>query len=116
MSMLRAQAQAEWCLLALAALPLVIVIALAVQSYIAIHRELTEVALARRSTIAKVAAVALQEKFDRLLDVGASLATRVRFRELVTQGRWEEAIRILAGVPADLPYIDRIALFDTRGV
>ena len=116
MSMLRAQAQAEWRLLALAALPIAIVIALAVQSFLVVRQELTEAALSRRSAIARLAAVTVQEKFDRLLDVGASLATRVKFRALVTEGNWTEAIKILVDVPKDLPYIERIVLSDARGV
>jgi len=57
----------------------------------------------------------LTEKFDRLLDIGIALASRVRFRELVERGDWIRASEILSAVPADFPFIDRITLNDARG-
>lgn len=62
-------------------------IATAVHYYRTIDRELTEVALSRRATVAQLAAATLSEKFARLVDLAVSLATRVRFRELVAAGR-----------------------------
>src|SRR5437868_14272118 len=82
------------------------VVATTVYSYRAIDRELTELALARRASVAYLAAAVLAEKFDRLADIGISLSTRVRFRELVEAGHWTEAVKILGGVPADFPFID----------
>jgi signal transduction histidine kinase len=87
----------------------------AVQSYRLVDRELTQAALARRASVSFLAATVLSEKFERLVDVGVALATRVRFRELVERGRWDEAIAILASVPRDFPFIDRITLNDLRG-
>ena len=87
----------------------------AVYSYRAIDRELTESALSRRAALSYLAAAVLAEKFDRLVDIGISLATRVRFRELVEAGNWTEAIKILSRVPADFPFVDRITLIDLRG-
>ncbi|MBI3067969.1 MAG: hypothetical protein HYY79_03555 [Betaproteobacteria bacterium] len=98
-------------------LPLVCaaIVVTAAQSYRAIDQELTEVALSRRAAVAQLAATTLSEKFARLVDVGVSLATRVRFRELVAEGRWEEASRILREVPRDLPFIERLFLTDVEG-
>jgi len=91
------------------------VAAVAVESYRVVDRELTESALERRAAVSFLAATVLSEKFDRLLDVGVALATRVRFRQLIAAGRWDEAIRILAGVPHDFPFIDRITINDADG-
>jgi signal transduction histidine kinase len=96
-------------------LVLVGVAAVAVESYRVVDRELTQSALERRSAVSFLAATVLSEKFDRLLDIGVALATRVRFRQLIDAGRWDEAIRILEGVPRDFPFIDRITLNDRDG-
>ncbi len=88
---------------------------MAVVSYQTIDRDLSESALSRRSSISFLAANLLTEKFDRLIDIGVSLASRVRFRELVDAGDWTAAGKILAGVPSDFPSIERITLHDLRG-
>ncbi len=88
---------------------------LAVYSLYAIHSELTAGALSRRTALASLAAATLAEKFDRAVDVGVALATRVRFRDLVAAGRWAEAASILREAPADIPYIERIGLVDREG-
>jgi len=106
----------DWGLLAMVSVSVAIVVLLAAQSYFAIDRELTDFALSRRAAIARLAAVTLQEKFDRLVDIASALSTRVRFRELVSQGRWAEAIQIFAIARKELPYIDRIILSDAHGV
>lgn len=89
--------------------PLILIAAF---SYVRTHRDLTDFALSRRQAIASLAAATIKEKLDRLTDIGVSLATRVRFAELVGLGRWEEAIQILRAVPKDFPFIDRVFLAD----
>ncbi len=84
--------------------------------YLRSQEYLTDLTFARRESLAQVASTILQEKFDRLIDVGVSLATRVQFGKLVREGKWEEAVRILEGVPQDFAYIDRIFLADPRGI
>ena len=88
---------------------------LALHSYRLIDRELTEAAVSRRASLSYLTAAVLSEKFGRLVDIGVSLATRVRFRELVGEGKWREASRLLRGIPGDFPFIDRITLHDLRG-
>lgn len=83
-------------------------IMVSIQGYKLTHNELTESALSRRASIAYLSAALLTERFDRLIDVAASLATRVRFRALVQVGAWVEAGEILAEVPEDFAYIDRV--------
>ncbi len=63
-------------------------------SYIKTNRDLTSFTLARRESVASLAALVLEEKFDRLIDIGVSFATRVQFRKLVSEGQWHEAIRL----------------------
>ncbi len=87
----------------------------AVQTYRSVERELTDAALARRASVAYLAAATLSGRLDRLIDLGTSLATRVRFRDLVAEGRWAEAAEIMRAVPADFPYVDRLFLADLRG-
>jgi len=91
------------------------VILIAAFSYIRAHRDLTDSTLSRRQAIAYLAATALKGNFDRLLDIGISLATRVRFRQLISEGKWDEAVAILRSVPKDFPFIDRLFLSDVNG-
>ena len=91
------------------------IVAVAAYSFFAIYRELTESALSRRSSLSYLTAATLSEKFDRAVDVGVSLATRVRFRELIEAGEWSEAARILRAAPADFEFIERIGLIDPLG-
>lgn len=91
------------------------VLVLAIFNYTQTYRDLTDFALSRRQSIAYLAATTLKEKLDRLTDIGVSLATRVRFAQLVGNGKWEEAIQILRGVPKDFPFIDHLFLTDSQG-
>jgi signal transduction histidine kinase len=87
----------------------------AASSYREIDRELTAVALMRRETVAQLTATILAEKFERLTEVAVSLATRVRFRELVAAGKWAEAIELMRAAQHALPHIERLILTDTGG-
>jgi len=107
--------RAPWIYAVVLSLTVVALIATAVQSYRAIDRELTEVALSRRAAVAQLAAATLSEKFARLVDISVSLATRVRFRELVAEGRWVEASAILRDVPRNFPFVERLLLTDVQG-
>jgi signal transduction histidine kinase len=89
--------------------------ALAARYYVSVNNELTEVAMARRAAVAQLAAATLSERLDRMVDVAVSLATRVRFAELVAAGRWQEAAQIMQSVPAEFRFIDRVLLADVRG-
>lgn len=88
---------------------------LTIQSYRAIDHDLTEAALSRREANAYLAATIIREKFDRLADLGVSFATRVRFRTLVTEEKWDDAIEILRSAPNDFPFIERVFLADSSG-
>ncbi|MEW6689032.1 MAG: ATP-binding protein [Pseudomonadota bacterium] len=102
-------------LLALITVALGAIGAISVNRYLMLERELTESALARRAAIGALAATALADKFERLVDVGIALATRVKFQEHVAAGRWEEAGQILRRVPEDFAFLDRLFVTDVRG-
>src|SRR5258706_4445076 len=105
----------RWGYAIILALMIFAVIMMAKYSYRAIDGELTESVLSRRAAVSSLAAAVLAEKFDRLLDIGISLASRVRFRELVERGNWIRASEILSAVRADFPFVDRITLNDASG-
>lgn len=83
--------------------------------YWMIRRELTEAALTRRLSLARLSSAILKEKFDRIIDVGTALADRVRMRQLIAEGKWDEAIKILNGVPKNFPFIERLFFSDLKG-
>ena len=84
-------------------------------NYAELNNVLTGFVYADRESIAILAEDIFTEKFDRLIDVGTSLATRVQFRKLVNEGKWNDAIAILNTIPGDFPYFYQFALFDTKG-
>jgi signal transduction histidine kinase len=106
----------RWLPLAILPALFLLGIFVAVDSYRSIDRQLTAAATSGRSSLSRLAATTITEKLDRIVDVGVSLATRVRFRDLVAQGEWAEAVKIMAGVPKDFPAIVRIFLSDPSGV
>ena len=106
---------ARWNYAAMLALAFAAILVAAVQSYRSIDRELTEAVFSKNAALAELATVTLSEKLDRLVDIGVSLADRVRFRQLIGEGKWVEASRILARVRTEFPFVDRITLNDTEG-
>jgi hypothetical protein len=99
-------------------IPLVLilpVLLIAALSYLRMERELTDSAFSRRQTIAVLAAAIVKEKLDRIIDVGISLATRVRFRQLVEAKKWLEASAILVDVAKDFPFVETVFLSDPQG-
>ncbi|HWO41207.1 MAG TPA: cache domain-containing protein [Candidatus Eisenbacteria bacterium] len=91
------------------------VLALSALTYKRTDRHLTAFALSQRQSLAHVAAVTVKERFGRLVDIAESLASRVRFRKLVAEGEWADAIEILASVPKDFPFVERLFLADLAG-
>lgn len=100
---------------ALVALMLAALCVAAARYYSAVKSELTDVVMARRAAVAQLAAATLSERLDRMLDLGVSLATRVRFAELVAARQWEAAVQIMKAVPAEFRFVDRVFLADLGG-
>ncbi|MEO8718611.1 MAG: cache domain-containing protein, partial [Burkholderiales bacterium] len=99
----------------LATLLLAAFVAFAVTTYGSLKRELTQAAMARSTAVARLAAGILAERLDRAADLAESLATRVRFAELVALGDWNRAAAILQAVPGKFPYVERLFLADKSG-
>ena len=91
-------------------------LALAIITYRVVQQELTAAATLQNGALARLASTALSERFDRMADLAASLATRVRFADLVSRGDWEGAAEILKDVPGSFGYVDRLFLADPDGV
>lgn len=89
---------------------------LAGQLYREVARELTDLVVERRAALAQLAATTFSERVERVTDLAASLASRVRFSELVSAGQWEAASRIVRNVPADFRLVESVALYDVNGV
>jgi PAS domain S-box-containing protein len=100
---------------AVIALLLAALCVVAARYYTAVRSELTDVVMARRGAVAQLAAATLSERLDRVLDLGVSLATRVRFAELVAAGQWDAAVQIMKSVPAEFRFVERVVLADVRG-
>jgi len=88
---------------------------LAARYYVSVRKDLTEVVMARRTAVAQLAAATLSERLDRMVDLGVSLATRVRFAELVASGQWEAAAQVMKAVPAEFRFVERVSLNDVHG-
>lgn len=88
---------------------------IAIHSYRSTNKELTELALSRRHTVAYLTAFTVRERFDRLVDVSIALSSRIPLRELAREQKWEEAVRSLEDVPVHFPYIERMFLTDLNG-
>ena len=101
--------------LAGAGLVLLVLIAVASHTYLSVRKELTDVTMTRRLALAQVAAATQSERLDRAVDLAVSLATRVRFADLVAAGEWDAAIQILRGVPAEFPFVERLFISDPNG-
>jgi signal transduction histidine kinase/CheY-like chemotaxis protein len=85
-------------------------------AYRSTYDGLTEITLTKRQAIARLSAVALKERLDRLVDIGISLENRQTFRLLIAQGKWDDAIKILRNIPSQLPQIERLLLADPAGI
>ncbi|HTL71149.1 MAG TPA: EAL domain-containing protein, partial [Candidatus Eisenbacteria bacterium] len=91
------------------------VILIAGFSYQKNRRELTETVLQRKHSIAKLSAMTLRERLDRLTDLGVSLARSPGVIASVEGGRWQEALDELSGARTDFPFIERVFLSDPEG-
>jgi signal transduction histidine kinase len=85
------------------------------RTYRIIEKDLSTAAESGRTSISVLAATTLTLDFQRMIDVDRSLATRVRFTELVANGRWQEAAQIMATVPRDFAAIEQILIIDVQG-
>src|SRR4051812_42044204 len=80
------------------------VLLIAFFSFIRIKNALTEYKYSKNNSIAHLSANIVRERFDRIRDLGVSLSIRVRFRELVKEGKWQEALLIMNEIPEYFPF------------
>ena len=84
-------------------------------NYNSFRDELTGTVYSQRESIAYLSAKILEDKFDHLVDLGVSFATRVQFRKSISAGKWDEAMTILNNVPRDFPDFYQMGLSDPKG-
>lgn len=110
-------AQGSWRFRPLITLAVLLpLLAAGVTDYTRTSRTLTEITLSRRETVAHLAGIVVHARLERLVDLGVSLATRVRFAQLVSEGRWSEAVTIMKSIPQLYPYVERLFLTDPSGL
>jgi signal transduction histidine kinase len=100
---------------AITALLIAALCVVAARYYVSVKAQLTDVVMARRAAVAQLAAATLSERLDRMLDLGVSLATRVRFTELVAAGQWDAAIQVMKAVPDEFRFVEHVSLNDVHG-
>lgn len=86
-----------------------------VTSYVLKRNEANADAMRQRASEAKLAAAVVEGRLARMTDLATSLSTRVAFSTLVADGKWDEAVQIMIGVPASFKDVDRIFLADSKG-
>jgi len=105
-------------------LPLFVVLALFVlpiffvATYLVVreYNNQTSTALDRREALANLGALLIHEKFDGIIDVGTSLASRAMVYKNIEKGDWSASIESLSNLSQTFPYIDSVGIFDKEGV
>ncbi|MES2309118.1 MAG: ATP-binding protein [Verrucomicrobiota bacterium] len=77
---------------------------------------LTETPISRRQSTVHLTAIALNERFDRLTELGVSITMRPRFKGLVQNQKWDEAMDAIKQITESSPYIIRVILADPSGI
>lgn len=70
----------------------------------------------RTASMAEGASITLREKFDRLIDVGVSQATRSDFLQFMAEGKFNEATEFIRNALQNFPVIDRIVIASPEGI
>src|ERR1035437_1521168 len=91
------------------------IFALTVFSYTRVRDALTSVVTLRSESLATLSALLIQERLDRIVDIGTLLASRVQFQQFAEEGKWQEAIATLQ-IPPEFTFIERLFLTDKGGV
>ncbi|MDO8526091.1 MAG: ATP-binding protein [Deltaproteobacteria bacterium] len=88
---------------------------LAVFSYINIYKNLTGYTLARRTSVAYLAATTLEGRLNQLKEVGVTVSKRGSLPILMEQKKWGEAVKSLGNVIQEFPFVKEILLADPTG-
>src|ERR1035437_9777589 len=89
------------------------IFALTAFSYVRIRDTLTSVVTLRSESLASLSALLIQERLDRIVDIGTLLASRVQFQQLAEAGKWQEAIATLQ-IPPEFTVIEKVFFFSTK--
>lgn len=76
---------------------------------------LTKEIVERRSSTSYLGASVLNEKLNRVKDLGISLTTRVKFRNLIQKGDFNGAIDIVRDIPSNFNFIQAVHLLSLEG-
>lgn len=92
------------------------VLVIGILSILFTQSNLTNEALQRRDSTASLGAKVLQEKLERVNDLGKSLTTRVKFRKLIEQNKFDGAIDIVRDVPQNFQFVSDLHILSTNGL
>lgn len=100
-----------------ATLSLFVLLMILVASYLVVreYHHQTSTALDRREATANLGALLIHEKFDGIIDVGVSLASRAMIYQNIEKGKWSEATKNLEELLQAFPYLDNVLFFDKNG-
>jgi diguanylate cyclase (GGDEF)-like protein len=109
--------RSQWLFQAIFVLTFVLpTLALMVVSIAHYREDATSTAMEAKELQGRLAATIVTEKLAAQFDLASSFATRPLLVRNVEQGHWQEAMRVLDGVPGQYGHIDRIVLYDPAGV
>ena len=91
------------------------IVAVVTLGYFEGKKNLTDLIVARRESIARVGAILMEERFNRLSDIATSLAARPVLRTAIENEKWEDARTIVKDVYAQFPFVEHVGLFSPDG-
>lgn len=100
----------------LVVIALVISLLAASYSYQLIQHHQIDIAMERRASVRNLAATLVQERLDRVIDLGNLIVNDTHFKDSVTTNDWETALADVARLPQTYDFIDRVFLADVNGI
>ncbi|HQQ98899.1 MAG TPA: PAS domain S-box protein [Cyclobacteriaceae bacterium] len=91
------------------------VLAIAVYSFFQIRQSTYERVTNNSEELAALYANIIAYRLDVIRDVGLGFTDNLHFRGHVATGQWDEALELLARLPEDFTFIDRVLLMDISG-
>lgn len=92
------------------------VVFLATHGYLRTHRDLTSKMMAKRQSVAHLAALTLESQMEGVINLGLSVTNNPRFKSLLYQGDWFRALDHAKYIPDDFNHIEGVYIFDSKGV
>lgn len=85
-------------------------------TYSTIYSSLTNYTLQRRIALARQGSISIEERLDRLVDLAKLESNEDRMAEMVTAGKWDQAVALIKNLPDVNPLVDRILIADAKGI